>query len=166
MNEELRKRTVSEAGTESPKQSTDEVAKYITPVSDYHDRLSDVMLDYTFLTSMATRGLNMLGVITEFSPGPNGIFIELKEGWVKIKGALPIEEYKKLVGEKLYHKISGMIEDNKYKIYDNTKDKDPVTGLYPEYDFSMRNGFWLKINTIKYKDDNRPEIDIEAKKEW
>lgn len=166
MNEELRKGTGPEGGVEPPKQSTDEVAKYITPVSDYHDRLSDVMLEYTFLTSMATRGLNMLDVVTEFSPGPNAIFAELKDGWVKIKGALPMNEYKKLVGEKLYPKISDMIEKGKYKIYDDSQEKDPVTSLYPEYDFSMKNGFWLKINTTRYKDDNRPDIDIEVKEQW
>lgn len=150
-------------GAEPPKQTTDETGVYSTPVSDYHDKLSTAALEYTFHSTMAARGLSAMDIVVKFSPGPTGLFTETSGEWIKVRGGLPIEEYEKMFGSRLYPKVKNLIEKNKYRVYDDTQEKDPATGLYPEYDFSMRNGFWIKLILTRFDGDPRPDLDIEVK---
>lgn len=152
-------------GTVSPpKQNTEEIGHWTTPVSDYHSASADAMLDYTYMTSNATRGLYLMDFITKFGTKPGSLFGEMnKDGWVKVLGGLPPEEYKKLVGAHTWESIENKYKDEKYLVYDNEQEKDPATQLYPEFELMFRNGCYIKLGVIKYPDDNQPKLTVELK---
>lgn len=164
-------RALIEEPVEPPKQNTEEKGQDIPMVEDYHRTLAEAMLDYNYLTSEFSRGLMMLDLITKFTPkvGAESLFLGTTEdGWVKIKGGLTPKQYGKLVGSKNWKTLESKYEDEKYLVYDDTQEKDPVTGLYPEFDLMFKPdengvGCYLKPSWMKYEDDGRPELTVEFK---
>ena len=147
-----------------PKQNTEEVGHWSEPVKEFHEKLADAMLDYNFLTSEYTRGMLILDFAGMFAPSSNSL-IEQKtsDGWYKIKGGLPPQEYGRLVGEQQWGALESKYQDEKYLVYDDEQEKDPVTQLYPEFELMFRDGAYMKIEWKKYKDDNQPKLVFEFK---
>lgn len=154
----------AEPGLTPPKQNTDEIGHWSTLVTEFHSKVADTMLDYVYLTSDYTRGMFMLDFATEFAPKPDGLIIEKRpDGWVKIKGGLPPEEYKKLVGAQQWETIESKYESEKYLVYDNEQEKDPATQLFPEFKLMFRSGCYIKWSFRKFDGDSQPKLTLEFK---
>lgn len=160
-----------EESVEPPKQNTEEKGTDNPIVEEYHRTLAEAMLDYNYLTSEFSRGLMMLDLITKFTPkaGTESLFLgTTADGWVKVKGGLVPKQYEKLVGARNWAVIGPRYEDEKYLVYDDTQEKDPSTGLYPEFDLMFKPdengvGCYIKVNWTRYEDDGRPEMGVEFK---
>lgn len=151
-------------GVEPPKQNTEEVGHWSEPVTDFHSRVADVLLEVNFLTSNFSRALMITDLAFEFQPGDGSIFLEkMPDGFLKIKPGLPPKEYKKLVGEKFWSSIESKYESEKYLVYDDEQEKDPLTGLYPEFDLMFEKSPYIKFTWKTWEDDGRPELNIEFK---
>lgn len=147
-----------------PKQNTEEIGHWSEPVTEFHNRVSDVLLDVNFLTSNYSRAMMVMDLSLEFQPGEGGIFLAaMPDGFMKIKPQLPPSEYRKLLGEKFWSTIESKYEDEKFLVYDDQQDKDPITQLYPEFDLMFRKSPYVKITWKKWEDDGRPEMSIEFK---
>lgn len=148
----------------TPQQNTEETGKLKTPVKEYHTTVSDTMMDYNYLTSMYTRGLMILDLLTKFKVGPDSLFMEhMPDGFYKLQPGLPPDEYKRLVGEKHWKVLEPKYESEKYLVYDNTQPKDPQTQLYPEFKLMFRKSPYIKISWTRYEDDGCPEMKLEFK---
>ena len=155
---------MTETTVTPPKQNTEEIGKKTTPVKEYHSTLADKIMDYNCLSSMHSRGLMVLDILTQFQIGPNSIFMELMpDGYYKIKPGLPPEEYKRLLGEKIWSEIEPKYESEKYLVYDNTQPKDPVTQLYPEFYLMFKKSPYIKVSWKKYEDDSVVSMTVEFK---
>lgn len=148
----------------TPEQTTDEIGHWTTPVTEFHSKVADTMLDYVYLTSDYTRGMFMLDFATTFAPNPDSLVIEKRpDGWVKIKGGLPPEEYKKLVGAQQWETIGPKYEAEKYLVYDDEQEKDPATQLFPEFFLMFRNGCYIKWSFKRFEGDSQPKLSLEFK---
>lgn len=156
---------VTDGGTaQPPKQNTEEKGVKTTPVTNYHRDLSSSILEYHYLTSDFSKGLMFLDLTSKYGVSEDSIFIEkMSDGYFKIKPALPPEEYKKLVGERFWKTIESKYESEKYLVYDDTQEKDPITQLYPEFYLMFKKSPYIKINWTRYEDDGRPDLSIDFK---
>lgn len=153
-----------DGGLTPPKQNTEEVGHWTTLVTDFHSKMADTMLDYVYLTSDYTRGMFMLDFATEFAPNPESLIMEKRsDGWVKIKGGLPVEEYKILVGAQQWETIEPKYEAEKYLVYDDEQEKDPETQLFPEFYLMFRNGCYIKWSFKKFDGDSQLKLSLEFK---
>lgn len=149
---------------EPPKQNTEEVGHWRTLVTEFHAKVADTMLDYVYLTSDYTRGLFMMDFAGQMIPSKDSLIKEkLSDGYYKIEGGLPPEEYEKLIGSQNWETIASKYEDEKYLVYDDEQDKDPSTQLFPEFDLMFRNGLYIKWSWKKFKGDNQPKMSIDVK---
>ena len=157
-------RAPSDPEVEPPKQTTEEVGHWTTPVTEFHARVADTMLDYVYLTSDFTRGMFMMDFAGNNGPDPNGLLQQkMSDGYWKIKGGLPPEEYRKLIGAQTWDSIVGKYEDEKYLVYDDEQEKDPATQLFPEFYLMFRLGCYISWNFKRYDGDPQPKVEITLK---
>lgn len=152
------------AEPEPPKQNTEEIGHWTTPVTEFHEKVADTMLNYVYLTSDYTRGMYMMDFAGEFGPDPKGLLQEkMSDGYWKIKGGLPPEEYRKLIGAQQWDAIASKYEDEKYLVYDDEQEKDPTTQLFPEFYLMFRSGCYISWNFKVYDGDNQPKLTLDFK---
>lgn len=63
-------------GVEPPKQNTEEVGHWSEPVTNFHSRVADVLLQVNMLSSNFTRALMITDLAFEFQPGEGSIFLQ------------------------------------------------------------------------------------------
>lgn len=149
---------------EPPKQNTEEIGHWKTPVTEFHAKVADTMLNYVYLTSDFTRGMYMMDFAGEFGADPKGLLQQkMSDGYWKIMGGLPPEEYRKLIGAQNWDPIVGKYEDEKYLVYDDEQEKDPSTQLFPEFDLMFRDGCYIKWSFKIYEGDNQPKLTLDFK---
>lgn len=156
----------SPSGAATPKasQNTSETGVWGTDVTDFHDAIADMLLDYVFITSMTGKALYVLDKIKTIQPSEKSLFLEVTStGYYKVKPGLPPEEYKKLVGSKVWSEISSKYESEKYLVYDNTAPQDPATGLYPEFHLMFRESPYIKFGFTTVEGDSQPAMTIDFK---
>ena len=150
--------------TEPPKQNTEEKGKKTFPITKlFHQTASNACVQWTQASLAATKGIIMLNWAKEIMTNKNPVLEIRPDGFIKFAGGLPEEEYSALIGSRNWAKIKSKYESEKYLVYDDSKEKDPQTQLYPEFYLWFRNGVYVKFDVSTTDDDPNPQLTITFK---
>lgn len=153
---------------EPPKQNTEETGTKKFPVTKDHQNGVDTCVDWTNCNIKSTKAFMMWHYAKNFMTNKELLLGITDDGYFQIVPGLPPEEYSLLVGSRYWKTIEHKYEDEKYLVYDDTQEKDPVTGLYPEFYLMFRDPVYLKVSMEKVDDEVSPvfTIDFKSTKEY